>query len=91
MLETGEIEEGADHEADDGAIGPEDLGRFVVTRTCEACGGRRLRPEALAVRLGDKNIAELSTMPLRPLQRFLAALGESQRTASARSRDRRAA
>jgi excinuclease ABC subunit A len=78
MLESGQIEEGADHEADDGAIGPEDLGRFIVTQTCETCGGRRLRPEALAVRLGDKDIAELSTMPLRPLQRFLAALGESQ-------------
>ena len=49
---------------DDGAIGDDDLGRFVVTRTCDACGGRRLRPEALAVRLGDRNIAEVGTLPL---------------------------
>ena len=52
LLETGEVSEGEDHDSDDGAIGPEDVHRFVVTRTCEACGGLRLRPEALSVKLG---------------------------------------
>ena len=71
MLETGEEDEIGDDLRDDGAIGPEDLHRFVVTRTCTACSGRRLRPEALAVKLGDKDISELSTLPLRRLQAFL--------------------
>jgi len=77
MLESGDSEEGEEHELADGAIGPEDLGRFIVTQTCEACGGSRLRSEALAVKLGDTTIAELSRMPLGRLQRFLAGLAES--------------
>ena len=70
MLETGEAPEGED-ELDDGAIGPEDIGRFTVTQTCEACGGVRLRPEALSVRIGGKNIGEICRMPLRTLKAFL--------------------
>jgi excinuclease ABC subunit A len=77
MLESGEREDtGEDHSIDDGAIEPEDLGRFVVSQTCETCEGRRLRQEALSVRLGGKNIAELSQMPLRKLQAFLKTFGE---------------
>jgi excinuclease ABC subunit A len=72
MLDTGAFAEGEDHESDDGAIGPDDLGRFIVTQTCEACGGVRLRPEALAVKLGGRTIAELSAMPLRGLREFLS-------------------
>jgi excinuclease ABC subunit A len=71
LLETGQLDEG-EYEVEEGALGTEDLGRFVVTQTCEACGGRRLRPEALAVKLGGKDIAELSTMPLRRLRAALS-------------------
>lgn len=34
------------------------LGRFMTTATCETCHGMRLRPQALCVRVGGKNIAE---------------------------------
>jgi excinuclease ABC subunit A len=74
MLETGEVSEGEDHDSDDGAIGPEDLHRFVITKTCEACSGMRLRPEALAVKLGDYDIGYLSNLPLRALKSKLEAL-----------------
>ena len=74
ILETGEVSEGEDHDSDDGAIGPEDLHRFIVTRTCEACGGLRLRPEALAVKLGEFDIGQLSNFPLRNLKETLEAL-----------------
>ncbi|MGE5787766.1 MAG: excinuclease ABC subunit UvrA [Myxococcales bacterium] len=74
LLETDELPEGEDHDSDDGAIGPEDLHRFVVVRTCEACAGRRLRPEALAVKLAGRDIGELSRMSLRPLQTALMEL-----------------
>ncbi len=70
MLETGELPDGED-ELEDGAIGPEDVGRFVVTQTCEACSGVRLRPEALSVRIGGKNIGEVCALPLRALKDFL--------------------
>ncbi|HEY3236705.1 MAG TPA: excinuclease ABC subunit UvrA [Polyangiaceae bacterium] len=78
MLDTGELDEGEDHNPDDGAIGPEDLGRFVVTQTCETCQGSRLRSEALAVKLGGQNVAELCAMQLGELKRFLENLGETQ-------------
>ena len=35
---------------------------FLTHKTCKACGGKRLRPEALAVIVGGKNIAEISNM-----------------------------
>jgi excinuclease ABC subunit A len=33
-------------------------------RACPACAGRRLRPEALAVRFQEKNIAEFAALPV---------------------------
>jgi excinuclease ABC subunit A len=77
MLDSGEAPESEDEAGDDGAIGVEDLGRFVVTRTCPACNGVRLRPEALAVRVADKTIADLCSMPLRTLRQFLTDLGQN--------------
>lgn len=71
MLETGEADTSTDEEIAEGAIGPEDLGRFVVTQTCETCGGSRLRIEALAVKVAGTDIAELSRMPLAKLRSFL--------------------
>jgi excinuclease ABC subunit A len=86
MLDSGTLPEGEDQEqaADEGAIRPEDLGRFVVTQICEACGGVRLRPEALAVRLAHRTIAELCQMPLRALREFLQ---DFSRTSALSQRD----
>jgi excinuclease ABC subunit A len=38
----------------------EELGRYQNTTECEACHGRRLKPEALAVKIRGLNIAEVS-------------------------------
>ena len=77
MLASGEtIREDIDEDDaldDDGGVADE-LGRFVTVRTCDACGGRRLRKEALAVLLGGRNMAEVGQMPLRTLRSFLATL-----------------
>ena len=64
-----------DPDEDEGAIGDDELGRFLVTRTCTSCKGRRLRPEALAVKLGSYDIAELGRMPLEKLRGILAGVG----------------
>ncbi|HVW23959.1 MAG TPA: excinuclease ABC subunit UvrA [Polyangiaceae bacterium] len=75
MLETGEADAtDDDEEMSDGSIGPEDLGRFVVTQICETCGGSRLRSEALAVKIAGTDIAELSRLPLQKLRKFLDGL-----------------
>jgi excinuclease ABC subunit A len=41
--------------------------RFMELKTCETCGGARLRKESLWFRVGEKNIAELSAMNLNKL------------------------
>jgi excinuclease ABC subunit A len=71
-----------DPDEDEGAIGDDELGRFLVTRTCSACKGRRLRPEALAIKLGERDIAELGRMPLEKLRVFLGTLGGSPAVAA---------
>jgi excinuclease ABC subunit A len=43
-------------------------------QTCVACGGRRLKRESLAVRIGGKNIAELSSWPIAEALAFFAGL-----------------
>ena len=41
---------------------------------CHACGGQRLKPGALAVTVGGKNIAEVTALSIERLQRFLEKL-----------------
>jgi len=65
-----------DPDASEGGIADDELGRFLVTRTCDACKGKRLRPEALAVKLGEKDIAQVGSMPLRHVRRFVETLGD---------------
>jgi len=43
-------------------------------RTCEACGGRRLRPEALAVTFHGKSIADFTRLPVAEAAREIAGL-----------------
>jgi len=46
------------------------LEKVVVMGTCAACGGRRLKPESLAVRIGGYSIADLCEMPVKNLLEF---------------------
>ena len=41
---------------------------------CRDCGGARVRPEALRVRIGDHHIGDISALPLDELQEWVAAL-----------------
>ena len=54
------------------------LSRWRSYRTCPACQGARLRPEALAVRVGGKNIAELSAMNIDQCRAFFRELSLSE-------------
>ena len=47
---------------------------FMNITPCSACGGQRLKPGALAVTVGDKNIAELTALSIEKLQSFLEGL-----------------
>ena len=78
--------ESDDADIDEPRGSEEDLLRFVVTTTCDQCGGRRLRAEALAVRFAGKNLAELCELPLLRLCRDLAEVSAQESRLGLRER-----
>ena len=52
----------------------EELGRYQSEIPCAACGGLRLKPEALAVRVGGRNIGEVSTYAIRAAREWFESL-----------------
>ncbi|MBK8217241.1 MAG: excinuclease ABC subunit UvrA [Myxococcales bacterium] len=48
--------------------------KFFRERACQACEGKRLRPESLAVELGGTSIADLCRMPVRDAATFVSEL-----------------
>jgi len=47
---------------------------YMTESPCEACNGARLRKETLAVTVGDKNIQELTDMPINKIKDFIKNL-----------------
>ena len=47
---------------------------FMQITPCKTCKGQRLKKEALAVTVGEKNIAEVTALSIRNLQEFLENL-----------------
>jgi len=54
---------------------------YMANETCPDCKGRRLKPESLAVTVGEKNIAEISEWNIRKTRDFLASLTLSEKDA----------
>jgi excinuclease ABC subunit A len=52
------------------------VARFMVSTECPSCGGRRLRPEALAVTFAGLDIATLSRLPLAELAELVRPFAE---------------
>lgn len=46
---------------------------FMSEKTCPVCHGKRLNPEALAVTIAGRDIAEVTLLPLEELREFLEA------------------
>jgi len=42
----------------------EELDRFRAAQPCESCAGKRLKPEALAVKIADKDISETAALSI---------------------------
>lgn len=51
---------------------------FMQITPCRECGRQRLKPAALAVTLGDKNIHEVTTLSIEKLQDFLQQMTLSE-------------
>ncbi len=52
----------------------EEIGRFMSATPCRACHGFRLKPEALAVKIGHKHIGEVSELSVRAAAEWFSAL-----------------
>ena len=48
-----------------------EIERYMNVKPCGTCGGKRLKKEALAVKIGGKNIAELTDMSVDKLYKFI--------------------
>jgi excinuclease ABC subunit A len=57
----------------------EKLEQFMREIPCRACGGARLKPETLAVRVGELNIAQLTALSIRDTLAFFDEVGLTER------------
>ena len=57
----------------------EELERFMTQRPCPACNGARLKPESLAVTVGERNIAEYCRLSVAAAMAFVDGLALSER------------
>jgi excinuclease ABC subunit A len=54
------------------------VSRFLVSTECPACGGKRLRPEALGVTFAGLDIADMSRQPLKRLAEIFGPYAEGR-------------
>jgi excinuclease ABC subunit A len=52
----------------------EDLSRYQSAAPCPTCGGKRLKPEALAVKVAGSDIASASVLSIRAAREWFAAV-----------------
>jgi excinuclease ABC subunit A len=50
----------------------EELSRYQAAHPCEACGGYRLKPQALAVKVGGKHIGEVGDLSIKSANEWFA-------------------
>ncbi len=61
------------HETDSAWV-REEMTRYQAERPCRVCHGARLKPEALSVRVGGRNIAEVSEFSIRDAGAWFATV-----------------
>jgi excinuclease ABC subunit A len=47
-----------------------EIEQYMIEKKCEACQGKRLRPEALAVTVGGESISQIVELPISRVQEF---------------------
>jgi excinuclease ABC subunit A len=52
----------------------EEIGRFMGETPCEACGGKRLKPEALAVKIAGFDIGDATALSVKDAHEWFGAL-----------------
>ena len=66
----------------------EEIEKFMSASVCPACKGARLKPEALAVTIGERNVDALTRMSIEQLELFFRELTLTPRAGADRASDR---
>ncbi len=56
---------------------PEEMNRYQSTLPCEDCQGHRLKPEALAVKISELHIGQITEMSISQLKNWFEGLSEN--------------
>ena len=56
-----------------------DIERYMVAKPCVACQGMRLKPEALAITIGDKNIIQVTGMDVNHAVKWISTLNRNRK------------
>lgn len=51
------------------------VSRYLISASCPVCHGKRLRHESLAVKFAERDIAEMSSLPLKDLLKIFGSSG----------------
>ncbi len=62
------------------------IGQYMREIPCKTCGGKRLRPEALAVTIEDKNIIEITDLPVSLTLEWMRHLAEDPTALTSKQR-----
>ncbi|MBF9196624.1 excinuclease ABC subunit UvrA [Microvirga terrestris] len=54
----------------------EEIGRFMSETPCESCGGKRLKPEALAVKIAGSDIGDATALSVKDAHEWFSALSK---------------
>jgi len=54
----------------------DEMGRYQTVTTCDVCGGHRLKPEALAVKIAGLNISEVTDMSIDEAHAWFSGLDD---------------
>ncbi|MGH2451257.1 MAG: excinuclease ABC subunit UvrA [Candidatus Limnocylindria bacterium] len=63
-----------------------DLERYFSERACPTCEGRRLKPESLAVRIGERNIVDVTRLTVSEALEWVSSLERERGGLGARDR-----
>lgn len=55
-----------------------EIEKYMVIKVCESCNGKRLRPEALGVKIGDENIASVADRTVEKAEEYFRELGANR-------------
>ncbi|MCB1681339.1 MAG: excinuclease ABC subunit UvrA [Alphaproteobacteria bacterium] len=66
----------------------EEMTKYQISTPCDSCEGKRLKPEALAVKVNAKNIAEISVLSIEDSLEWFSTLPETLNTQQSQIADK---